>query len=219
MVTISHIVKKKIEGNPLIFESLCNKIASYANLAEYLQPSIEEELGKDVRLPAVVMAIRRYSEGLIEKNTLKSDFKFDTEIIMKTGLVDVTIEKTPSSIEKIKKIYQAIDFGKGYTLNIIQGNYEITFVFSDKYEDKIIKILDGEKILSREKDLVSLTMSFSKEFLFTPGIIATVTRKIFWEGINIYENISTMTELIYIIHKKDVLKAYKALESLVEETQ
>ena len=66
-----------------------------------------------------------------------------------------------------------------------------------------------------EKDLVSATMQFSKEFLYTPGIMAVATRKFAWENINIYEMISTMTEMIVIVSEQDAMRTYGAMRELV----
>ena len=38
-----------------------------------------------------------------------------------------------------------------------------------------------------------------------------------WENINIFEIISTNTELTFIIHKKDAIRAYKSLEKLIQQ--
>jgi len=215
MSSVSSIVRSLINSKPMLYEGLFNRVISHAGLAEYLHSDIVKELGKDVKLPAIVMAIRRYAENLEEKPFSK-EFKFNSEIIMKTGLADVTVVKSPSCLERLKKLYNLVDHDKGDTLNIIHGNYEITIVISEKYLDQLKEILASEKILNVEADLVSLSISFSKDFLYTPGIISKVVRKLAWENINIFENISTMTELIFIISNKDSVRGYRALQSLVE---
>jgi len=217
MPSISHVVRDLVRSKPMIFEGLIEGVISHAALAEYLHQEIEKELGRAVKLPAIVMAIRRYNETLEKKSKIKPSFKFNSEIIMKTGLLDVTIVKSPSTLEKLKKLYDLVNYERGDTLNIIQGNYEITIVITEKYLKELKKTLKQEKILNIEKDLCSLSVSFSRDFLYTPGIIAKVTRKLAWENINIYENISTMTELIFIIAKKDSVRAYKAMQSLIEQ--
>jgi aspartokinase len=60
-------------------------------------------------------------------------------------------------------------------------------------------------------------MTFSKDFLYTPGVVYNIIRNIAWENINIFEIVSTNTELTFIIHKKDAVKGYKALEKLIPQ--
>ncbi len=217
MVTVSHIVKKIINSRPMLYEALANDIVNFANLAEELKPQIEKEIGSKVSESSIIMAIRRHAEGIQKVETNKMPFKFNSEIIMKTGLADVTVVKSISLLAKLKQIYDLVDYEKGETLNIIHGNYEITIVISDKHLDKLLKILKGEKLFNVERNLVALSMSFSKDFLYTPGILAKVTRKLSWENVNVFENISTMRELIYIVSNKDAVRAYNALQGLVEE--
>ena len=133
MATISTIVKKIINSKPLLYESLAHEIANIANLAAHIQPEVESELGEKVKLPAIIMAIRRYGEKIQAKENEKIPFKFNSEIIMKTGLSDITFVKSPPLLNKLKKIYDLVDYDKGETLNVIQGNYEITIVVSEKY--------------------------------------------------------------------------------------
>ena len=216
MVTVSHIVKKLISEKPFLEEALRAKIISYGNLAERFQPVIERELNKEVKFSAIVMALRRYSDELAEKLTPSSDFKFEGEIIMKTNISDFTVRKAPSLIKKLNSVHNLVDFERGDILNFIIGNNEVSIIINGKYDDKIKKFLAGEKILYNEKGLASLSIIFtSKNFINTPGVIFTVIRKLAWDNINIYEIVSTMTELTFILSKKDSMKAYNALYELV----
>jgi aspartokinase len=210
------VVKNNIEQHPMLYEVISYNLINYANLAEYLKPLIEKELGYVVKESAIVMALRRYSESIRKKDKITVPFTFNTELIMKTGIIDITIIKTPTFTNKLKKIFDLVNYSKGEILNIIHGDYEITIVINQKHEEKIKTIFSKDEIINIEKELVSLSMSFSKEFLYTPGILYKATRKLLWENVNIYENISTMTELIFIVKKKDAIRAYKALQELIE---
>jgi hypothetical protein len=217
MPTVSSAIKEIVDSKPMLYEAIYQGIVNYANLAETLKPEIELMVGEKVELPAIVMALRRYADRMKPAAEKKPPFTMKTEIVMKTSLMDMTFVKTPALLSKMKKLYEMIDHDKGDTLNIIQGNYEITIVINDKYKKDILGLLEGEKLLNQEKELVSFTMSFSKGFFYSPGIIAKVTRILAWENINIFEIISTMTELIFIISSKDAMRAYKALQMFVNE--
>ena len=216
MVTISHLVGKIVSSRPILHDAMEQGIISYGNLAEQLVPEIKEELGKDVRQSAVVMALRRYAEN-IQKVHVKPKFDYNSEIIMKTNLCDISVRKSPSLFSKLKKVYSIVNYEKGDALNVIHGNYEVSIVSNMRYLDKIKKELKGEKILNIEQDLVSLSLSFSGDFLHTPGIISTAARKLNWENVNIYELVSTISELTFIVNKKDSAKGYAALQRLGSE--
>lgn len=216
IVTISHIVQKIIDNRTYIQESMSKNIVSYALLAKQLQPEIEEELGKTVKKHAIEMALRRYSEQL--KQTHKTvTFDYSSDIIMKTKICDIAVVKSPALLDKLRKLYDIIDFERGDILNIIQGSSEVNIVTNERYKQELLEILKNEKILIAEDNLVSLTMTFSKDFFYTPGIIFNIIRNVAWENINIYEIVSTNTELTFIIHKRDAMRGYKALEKLIQQ--
>ena len=216
MVTVSHLVKKYVSENSFLLEAMSKELISHGNLAEQLKPEIERELQKKVKESAIVMALRRYEEELhgFDKNIRRS--KFQGEIMMRTNIMDFNVVKSGKLLNKIKNIYSLVDFSKGDTLNIILGSNEVSIVANEKYREKLSDFLKGEKILNKEFDLVSLTIIFEgKGFLTTPGVVFTAIRKLAWEQINIYEIVSTMTELTFILSKKDSMKAYNVLQELL----
>jgi len=214
MVTVSHLVGKIVGSRPILHDAIEQGIISFGNLAEQLVPEIEEELNKQVKHSAVVMALRRYAEN-IQKNFEKPKFDYNSEIIMKTSLCDISVRKSPGLFNKLKKIYSIVNYERGDVLNIIHGNYEVSIVSNMRHLEKIKKELKGEKLLHIEKDLVSLSLGFSGDFLHTPGVISTAARKLNWENVNIFELVSTLTELTFIVSKKDSAKGYAALQRLV----
>ncbi len=217
MPTVSHLVKKEIDSRPSLQDALIEDIVNYSSLASRLHPAIESEMGKTVKRTAVIMALHRHAEKLREKARPSGPFKIGPEIIMKTGLCDICVVRTPSANERIREVHDLVDYAKGDTLNVIQGNYEIALVVSERHMSRILEILKGESVLNTETDLVSLTMTLSRDFLTTPGILSHVTRKLAWDDINIYENISTMTELIFILREPDAVRAYNTFREIIRE--
>jgi len=216
MVTVSHLVKKYVSENSFLLEAMSKELISHGNLAEQLKSGIEQELGKKVKESAIVMALRRYAEELKSFDKKIKKFSFKGEIIMRTNIIDFNVVKSSNLLNKIKNLYGLVNFDKGDTLNIILGSNEVSIVTNEKYKDKLSNFLKGEKILNKEFDLVALTIVFEgKNFLMTPGVIFTAIRKLAWEQINIFEIISTMTELSFILSKKDSMRAYNVLQELV----
>jgi len=217
MVTVSHIVKKIVSGQPFVEEGLANGIISIANLAEQIQPKIEQELSKKIKLPAVVMALRRYADEISWHRKKTAKFDYTGEILMKTNICDFTVVKSTSLMAKLKTIHNLVNFERGDTLNVILGNNEVSIIINEKYMEKLVRFLSGEKTLNKEDNLVALTIIFTGDFVHTPGVIFNAVRKLAWESINIYEIISTMTELTFILNKKDSMKAYEVLQEMVSK--
>lgn len=217
MVTISNIVQKLVNDRIFIQEPMSKGIVSYGSLAEQLKPDVEKELGKKVKTHAIVMALRRYAENL-KLGHKEISFDYSSEIILKTDICDIALSRSSSLLRKLRAFYEVVAFEKGDIFNIIHGRHEVCVVTNDRYRVKLLSMIRDEKILNVEKDLVSLTLTFSKKFLHTPGVIFNVVRNLAWENINIFEIVSTNTELTFILHKRDAIKGYKVLEKLVEKS-
>ncbi len=219
MVTVSHIVKKIVSEQPFVEEALGKGIISIAGLAEQMLPEIKRELGKKAEQAAVVMALRRHSEEISSQRKKTKSFNYAGEILLKSNISDFTVIKSNNLLAKLKTIHGLVNFERGDTLNVIVGNNHVSIIINDKYMKKLAEFLSGEKILNKEQGLVALTIIFtSDDFLHTPGIIFDVVRRLAWNNINIYEIISTMTELTFILSKKDSMKAYDVLQGLVNKS-
>ena len=209
MVTISHVVKDIINRQIFLQEAVNNKIVSYNKLAHRLKPEIESELGTNVKHSAIVMAIRRHAEK--SKNILRtSKFSYFIETI-KTDICYISLEESSTLLPKIQTIYSIVDFKKGGILNIIQGNFEIIVITNKRYEDELLEILHEEKVLETVDTIVSISLTYSKEFLFIPGVLYDIVRLLAWENINIIDIILTSTEMNIIISKKDLMRCYEKL--------
>ncbi|MBI4439070.1 hypothetical protein HY640_04015 [Candidatus Woesearchaeota archaeon] len=216
MVTISHIVKKIVREHPVIMEALRQEIASYGALAEKLDQPVREELGKPAKHSAIMMALRRYAEELRKRKPQekKAASLYGQEIVMKSGIADIGVAKSGTLARKLEGLYRIVDFDKGGQLNLIQGNYEVSIITNERYAPHVLKALSDEKIIVKEKDLAAISMSISKEHLYTPGSLFEAVRKLAWDNVNIFEIVSTATELTFIVSRKDALRAYNSLQEL-----
>ena len=217
MVTISHVIQDVLKRHVLMQEAIGQGIVSYNKLATILKPEIEEELGREVKLSAVVMALRRNAENL-KKTPSQPTFSYSIETI-KTDISYIILEESHTLLSKLENIYSIIDFKKGGILNIIQGNYEVGIIINHKYKEKLLDILYEEKVLETVDDLVSISLTYSKDFIFSPGIIYDVTRFLAWESINVIDIILTKTELSIIVDKKDLMRCYKTLGRFAENAE
>ena len=215
MVTISHLVHKLVDEKVYLQEAIGKGIASYGNVAKRLKPEIEKELKKEVAHYAIVAALRRYAEKL---NAQFKDIKFDasnSEVNLKTNIMDITVQKTPCLFDKLKKIYDVINFSQGDILHIIYGRNTVSIVTNERYKNQICRFLQFEKIVNIEENLVALSFSIDKKLIKTPGVLFQILRNFAWESINIIEIISIDLEMIFVVSAEDAVVGYKALQRLI----
>ena len=215
-MSVSEVVKKLIEDQPFLLEALSRGILNFGNLANELKPKVETILEKEITESAIVMALRRYAETVKRRTGDIQQLQLDCEITMKTAICDFNIVKSPALLLQLKDFYGLVDLDRGDFLNITVGNHEISIAVSQKHAGRIESLLEKEKILDKQLDLVAVTINFGDEFFHTPGIIYQVLQALAWRNINLLEIISTLTELTIVIEKKYAIKSYEVLHDLVE---
>ena len=215
MVTVSHVVNKLIDDNIYLQEAIGKGIASFGSVAKKLKPDIEEELRKEVAHYAIVAAIRRYSERM---SLRFKEIKFNpgnSEVNLKTNVIDINVLRTHSLFDKLKRIYDIINFEKGDILHIIYGRNTVSIVTNERYKDDICNFLNNERIMNIEENLVSLSFTIGKDLINRPGVLFQIVRNFAWENININEVISIDMEITFIVKERDAVRGYKALERLI----
>lgn len=215
MVTISHIVNKLVDERIYLHEALSHGIASYGSVAKHLKPEIEKEVGREVDHFAIVTALRRYAEKLTKKfNGVNFDTKY-SEVNLKTHIIDINVLKTPDIFDKLKRFYDLINFEKGDILHIIYGRTHVAIVTNERYKERILNLLQHQKIKKIEENLVALSFTVGKERIEEPGVLFKLTRSLAWEDINIVEIISVDLEVTFIVNKNEAYKGLNALEKLI----
>ena len=218
MVTISHVVQDILNKHVFLQEALNQGIVSYNKLADNIKPEIEDILGRKIQYNAIVMALRRYSEKL-EKNQHKLSLNYFQETLLKTDVCYIVVEESPTALNRIQSIYDKMVFKQGKIFNIVHGNYEIGIITNEINKDAVINELSQEKVLRIVGDLVVISLMYSKDYLFTPGIIYNVLRFFAWENINVISITVTPQELNFVVDRKDAMKTYDTLEKLVDTTK
>lgn len=216
MESVSSMVKRLLNQKPFLLEAFERGILSYGSLAEEFKPIIEQSLNKEVKESAIVMALRRYAEDVQRKSPSIRENPLSCEIVMKTNICDFNMRKTENLLPRLKELYGMVNLGRGDFLNVTIGSDEISIAVSDKYEQEMREFLGDQEDLDFRDGLVSLTLIFSGDFLHTPGVVFQALRKLAWENINVYEIISTMTELTVVIERNDSTRGYEALQEFIE---
>jgi len=219
MVTIAHLVEKMIERKPFLEEALSKGIINYGALADLVKPEVEQELKQEVKHSAVMMALRRYSEKAKHKLFRKIKFRDETDINLRSDLVEITVVKTPDAGDLIKKLYEFIDYKKGDFISIVQGIHEISIITNKKHESNFVKCLQKKEIKSIIKELSSLTINIPEDSTKIIGLFYVITRALSWENISIIEIVSTWSEMTYILKTEDAPFAFKVIKQVIEENK
>ncbi|NOZ81024.1 MAG: hypothetical protein GXP63_05100 [DPANN group archaeon] len=211
MVTVAHLTKKLLEEKPFIHEALENGIINIVALAEMLRPDIEKEMGR-VKTSAIAMAIRRETGQYRRFSAAYSSLITRTDLLIKSNLFELSIQKSNTLFPKLQKLYAVVDFEEGDTLNIIHGNYEVLILSNERYLQAFKKIMGNERIKKARRGISSLSMKIPGPCIDQPGFYFTVTKLLALENISIIDLVNTQSEATLILDDKDIGKAYNLLK-------
>jgi|SRR3989338_4057765 len=216
MVTISRTVESIVEENAFIEEGIIRGIINYVALAEELQPRISKIMKIKVEISAIVMALRRLREKLKKSVFHRPKFSTNADILITSDLFEVTFQKSSYTLELLRDIYKCIDPERDF-IALTHGRMEITLISNKRNKEKIMQLIEKERIVKEIKELASLGITLPAKAIDESGYFYLITRAFAWEGIPLVELISTFTELHIIVHENYVPKAFIILKDVVEK--
>jgi aspartokinase len=214
MTSVARTVEKIVSGQPYLEDAMAKGILNLARVSQEIKPRVEAEMGKKATDAAIIMALHRLAETLQQhgRKERSSVTLSDVELSIRSDICEITVVRAPGMFDKLHGIYALVEHERGDTLNIIHGAYEISIIANKKYKKLIEQKLHGEKILSEMDGLALLSIKIPPKIVEIPGFFATVTRTLAWNGINLYETVSTMTEYSLVLSNRDATRAYSILE-------
>ncbi|HIH39059.1 hypothetical protein J4460_08120 [Candidatus Woesearchaeota archaeon] len=220
MVNVAYVTEEIIRQKPFLQEALASGIINYAALAESLQPEVKKILRKDVKTPAIMMALRRLHDRLEAQFETKLKFDRETEITTKSDLCEIVLKKT-LRVDRIiqSRIIQSLELdvmNKGM-FSIVSGIDQINIIASKRHKESILKKFRKDDVIVTIDDLAGITITISQKVFEKPGFFYLLTRALAWESISIVELISTMTELTFLVHDDDLMRSHAALRRTIQE--
>ena len=88
------------------------------------------------------------------------------------------------------------------------------FLFPQIINEKKVGPGRNEILLEKQENLSSITVKLPKDNVNVPGIYYFIFQRLSWEGINIYEVISTTNEFTILINDDQVDKAFTVIKNL-----
>ncbi len=143
MTSIQKIVSDLIQQQPFLEEALAQNLINHNELGRKLKDQVELNLKKPVNETAVSMAVRRYSRQITQEVQIKNKIELDdADIIIRQGLFEFTVHKTPETIKIVRKIHDIIELSPRDFLTITHGMYEITIVTNQRFKSELELLFD-----------------------------------------------------------------------------
>ena len=216
MKTISSVVENYIKSKPFLQSALAQGIINLTSLSRNIKEDIENELGKDVRNGAIVMALKRLSAELEFRAThrILKVLKNIGEITVRSSLTDYTFLVSDTILNKQAKLLQEINTNKDVFYTSSRGVNETNIVISNSLNELVESLFKDEKMTQKEDNLSSISVKLPEDNVRIPGIYYFIFQRLAWEGIIINEVISTTNEFTIIVDEDQIDKAFKVMKDL-----
>lgn len=216
MKTISSVVEQYIKKKPFLQSALAQGIINLTSLSRIVKPEIEEELGKDIRNGAIVMALKRLSDDLEFRATHKivKVLKNIGEITVRSSLTDYTFLVSDTILVQQAKLLEEINQNQDVFFTSSRGVNELNIVVSNTMDNTVEQLFKGERLTQKAENLSSITVKLPAENVSVPGIYYFIFQRLAWEGIVLYEVISTTNEFTILVNDDQVDVAFKTIKDL-----
>ncbi|MBI2593225.1 hypothetical protein HYW44_01105 [Candidatus Daviesbacteria bacterium] len=214
MITVPQVVEEMLKQSPIISESVEEGLVNYSSLARKLQPEIEQKLYKSVTLGSIIMALKRLKIVSSKNNRLGETLAKITDLSMRSNLVSLTFTNSPTLFQNQSKLLDVASKTPNSFLTISHGIYETSIFISKNLLEEADEIFKNETNQLRTEGLSSITLILPKEAIDTPGIHYSVFKRLFSQGINVFETASSYTELTIFLYSKDTERAFAVIKKL-----
>ncbi|MGE5340315.1 MAG: hypothetical protein ACM3SY_02430 [Candidatus Omnitrophota bacterium] len=212
MATIAEILDAIIRESPFLEEGLAEGIINLSALSRKLLPQVQAALNKPVSESAILMALKRMSPKITQRMELNTHSNYPVgDITVRSDLSEFTFLRSSNILEKQKELLNAIKDKMNHFITFTQGVFEITAIIDSNLESAVEKIFEGEKIMSRLKDLAAITIRLYPQTVHTTGVYYSILKQLAWHDVNVVEVVSTYTEFTIILKKEKIDASFSIL--------
>lgn len=211
MKTIASCVESLIKHQPFIEDALSRKIINYSALAEDFKPRIEKELGKPVNVGSIVMSLRRYFP---QKRLKEQAIRSLGDIVVRSGITDFTFLNSHTILDSQSQLLEQVKTIPKAYFTYSSTFHESNILVSNDLTDLVKDCFDKETCITIKSDLSSLSIALPENNSKTVGLYFYIFKLLAYEGIPIFEVISTANYFTLFIEKEYVNQAFALVNEI-----
>lgn len=214
MKTVSNCVEDILISQPYLEEALSRNIINYSALAIELTEPISKMLKKDVKPGAIMMALRRYKPPYVLANAIKMKRVIQNlgDITVRSNLTDFTVKNSKTIIDNHSKILERINQEPKLFYTFTRGIHESNIIISSSLNEFVTEQLKNETFLAIQKELSAISINLPQDNSKIAGLYYHFFKRLAWEGVVLYEVLSTTNEFTILVEDEFVDKAFAAIK-------
>ena len=216
MRTIASCVEEILLAQPFLEEALSRNIINFSALAEELQRPVSVMLHKPVKSGAIMMALRRYNppKDLGSSLKLRRVIQNLGDITVRSNLSDFTFQNSRTLIDSHVKVLEQVGARTNIFYAFTRGIHESTIIISSSEKKIVTDGFKNETQLGLQEDLSAISISLPENNSKITGLYYQIFKRLAWEGIALYEVVSTTNEFTILVEDYLVDKAFSVIKKL-----
>lgn len=210
MKSIQSIVEIILKQDAEAYAVMKRGIMNFSQYAHSIHGKVENLCKKEVRHGSIVIALTRVAlnknQGLMKNYAPKVKIR---NITTKIPVTEIVYEKTPNIISAFPELFKKIQTSVEDFFVMTLSTQEITIICSDVLVVKVEKVFKVKPKM-KQSNLAAIGISFNEEYYNIPNVTFSLIREIALRQINLAETVSSYTEVVFILHQKDLGSALEA---------
>ncbi len=213
MKTITDCVHNILRHQPFLEDALSRDIINFSSLAIDLMPQVEKIMRKPVKAGSIVMALRRYHPKKIKQiNNLRSL----GDIVVRSGITEYTFLNSNTILTSQTNLLNSVKNDSKAYLTYSSNFQESNILVTSSLKDTVKKYFKNETCISIADNLSSISIELPEDNSKAVGLYFYIFKLLAYEGIPVFEVISTSNYFTLFLEKDYVNKAFLLMNEIKE---
>ena len=220
-LTVPAAVENVVVNNHAFFTCLKLKIINYHALAGIIQHDVERMIGRATTINSLVVAIKRYSDSLVQGSDAKPQrlkFLKDATITLTSDVADITLRPRKSELPNVLKRLAEVSERLDETPDIFKSSGLIRLIAGKNEYISSIRSGLGKINIARElKGLSKLTLHLSSQTKRDSEFGLFISELLYRKGIGVVHSFID-EDTVILVKKADAFRAYEILDEEIRRS-
>lgn len=211
MKTITDCVHDILRHQPFLEDALSRDIINFSSLALDMRPQVEKIMRKPIKPGSIIMALRRYNPKQI-KHT--DNLRSLGDIVVRSGITEYAFLNSNSILTSQSNLLNSVK-DKSKTYFTYSSNFQESNILVSSSLKEIVELhFKNETCISVTDNLSSMSIALPDDSSKTIGLYFYIFKLLAYEGIPIFEIISTSNYFTLFLEKEFVNDAFLLLNEI-----
>ncbi len=214
MKTITDCVHNILRHQPFLEDALSRDIINFSSLAVDLLPQVEKIMRKPVKPGSIVMALRRYNPKRIKH---VDNLRSLGDIVVRSGITEYTFLNSNTILTSQSNLLNSVKHETKAYFTYSSNFQESNILVSSSLKNIVEQHFRDETCISVADNLSSMSIALPEDNSKVIGLYFYIFKLLAYEGIPVFEVISTSNYFTLFLEKEYVNQAFLLMNEIKED--